>query len=140
MAMFLVSILGARRRRDGDVISDARTTASSGLRACDQESIKESPERQCTCPRRIKLGLSWWGTGPVELPHPWADEIVRAADVVVTMGCGDACPLFPGKRYLDWELDDPAGKDIEEIRAIRDEIEGRVRALMAELGVEPIVR
>jgi len=75
-----------------------------------------------------------------ELPQPWADEIVRAADVVVTMGCGDACPLFPGKRYVDWELDDPAGGDIEEIRPIRDKIEGRVRALMAELGVEPIVR
>jgi protein-tyrosine-phosphatase len=75
-----------------------------------------------------------------ELPQPWADEIVRAADVVVTMGCGDACPLFPGKRYVDWELDDPAGKAIEEIRPIRDEIGGRVRALMAELGVEPIVR
>ena len=57
-----------------------------------------------------------------ELPQPWADEIVRAADVVVTMGCGDACPLHPGKRYLDWELADPAGKPIEEIRPIRDEI------------------
>jgi len=75
-----------------------------------------------------------------ELPQPWADEIVRAADVVVTMGCGDACPLFPGKRYVDWELDDPAGKDIEDIRPIRDEIERRVRGLMADLGVEPIVR
>jgi protein-tyrosine-phosphatase len=75
-----------------------------------------------------------------ELPQPWADEIVRAADVVVTMGCGDACPLFPGKRYVDWELDDPAGKAIEDIRPIRDEIERRVRTLMAELEIEPIVR
>ena len=72
-----------------------------------------------------------------ELPQPWADEIVRAADVIVTMGCGDACPVFPGKRYVDWELDDPAGKPIEEVRPIRDEIERRVRALMGELGVEP---
>ena len=70
-----------------------------------------------------------------ELPQPWADEIVRAADVVVTMGCGDACPLLPGKRYVDWELDDPSGKTVEEIRPIRDEIERRVRELMAELGV-----
>ena len=70
-----------------------------------------------------------------ELPQPWADEIVRAADVVVTMGCGDACPLFPGKRYVDWELHDPSGKTVEEIRPIRDEIERRVRELMAELGV-----
>jgi arsenate reductase (thioredoxin) len=70
-----------------------------------------------------------------ELPRPWADEIVRAADVIVVMGCGDACPVYPGKRYLDWELDDPAGKTVEEIRPIRDEIERRVRGLLAELGV-----
>jgi arsenate reductase len=72
-----------------------------------------------------------------ELPQPWADEIVRAADVIVVMGCGDACPVYPGKRYLDWELDDPAGKAVEEVRPIRDEIERRVRGLLAELGVEP---
>jgi arsenate reductase (thioredoxin) len=70
-----------------------------------------------------------------EIPQPWADEIVRAADVVVTMGCGDACPLFPGKRYIDWELDDPAGKTLEQVRPIRDDLEQRVRALLAELQV-----
>jgi protein-tyrosine-phosphatase len=68
-------------------------------------------------------------------PKPWTDEVVRAADVVVSMGCGDACPVFPGKRYLDWELDDPAGKSVEQVRAVRDEIERRVRGLLAELGV-----
>ncbi len=72
-----------------------------------------------------------------ELPQPWADEIVRAADVIVTMGCGDACPVYPGKRYVDWELDDPAGKSLAEVEPIRDEIERRVRTLMAELGVQP---
>src|SRR6478735_946779 len=66
-----------------------------------------------------------------ELPQPWADEIVRAADVIVTMGCGDACPVYPGKRYLDWELDDPAGKSVEDVRPVRDEIERRVRDLLA---------
>ena len=70
-----------------------------------------------------------------ELPQPWADEIVRAADVIVTMGCGDACPVYPGKRYVDWELDDPAGKPVEEVRPIRDEIERRVRGLLGELGI-----
>ncbi|HUG07557.1 MAG TPA: arsenate reductase ArsC [Acidimicrobiia bacterium] len=70
-----------------------------------------------------------------EIPQPWADEIIRAADIVVTMGCGDACPVFPGKRYVDWELDDPAGKPIEEVRVIRDDIERRVRGLLAELGI-----
>jgi protein-tyrosine-phosphatase len=72
-----------------------------------------------------------------QLPQPWADEVVRAADVIVTMGCGDACPIYPGKRYVDWELDDPAGRPVEEVRAIRDEIERRVRALMSEIGLEP---
>lgn len=70
-----------------------------------------------------------------EFPKPWTDEIVRAADVVVTMGCGDACPLFPGKRYEDWELEDPAGQGLEAVRPIRDEIERRVRALLASLDV-----
>jgi len=68
-----------------------------------------------------------------QLPQPWADEIVRAADVIVTMGCGDACPVFPGKRYVDWELEDPAGKTVEQVRPIRDEIEHRVEDLLAEL-------
>ena len=72
-----------------------------------------------------------------ELPQPWADEIVRAADVIVTMGCGDACPVYPGKRYVDWELEDPAGRTVEEVRPIRDEIEKRVRALLGELIVVP---
>lgn len=70
-----------------------------------------------------------------ELPKPWTDEIVRAADVVVTMGCGDACPFYPGRRYEDWELEDPAGRGIEVVRPIRDEIERRVRALLTDLGV-----
>jgi arsenate reductase (thioredoxin) len=70
-----------------------------------------------------------------EFPKPWTDEILRAADVIITMGCGDACPIFPGKRYEDWTLDDPAGKNVETVRPIRDEIERRVRRLLAELGV-----
>ena len=68
-----------------------------------------------------------------EFPKPLTDEFVRAADVVITMGCGDACPIYPGKRYEDWELEDPAGKDLETVRAIRDQIEARVRNLLAEL-------
>jgi arsenate reductase (thioredoxin) len=70
-----------------------------------------------------------------EFPKPWTDEIVRAADVVVTMGCGDACPVFPGKRYLDWELTDPAGLDVDDVRPIRADIEQRVRGLLTELGI-----
>src|SRR3989442_11614551 len=70
-----------------------------------------------------------------EFPKPWTDEIVRAADVVVTMGCGDACPLFPGKRYEDWELEDPAGRRVEAVRPIRDEIDRRVRELLVSFGM-----
>jgi protein-tyrosine-phosphatase len=66
-------------------------------------------------------------------PTPLQDTALRAADVVVTMGCGDACPVVPGKRYEDWELDDPAGKTVQQVRPIRDEIERRVRVLAAEL-------
>jgi len=66
-------------------------------------------------------------------PKPLTDEVVRAADVVVTMGCGDACPIYPGKRYEDWELDDPAGQDLETVRRIRHELDRRVQRLIAEL-------
>ena len=73
-----------------------------------------------------------------EFPKPLTDSAVRAADAVVTMGCGDACPFYPGKRYLDWQLADPAGKSVEEVRPIRDEIEERVKALLEELA--PVTR
>jgi arsenate reductase (thioredoxin) len=76
-----------------------------------------------------------------EYPKPWTDEIVRAADVVVTMGCGDACPIFPGKRYEDWVLDDPDGLALDAVRPIRDEIGRRVEVLLDQLtepqGVRP---
>jgi len=68
-----------------------------------------------------------------EFPKPLTTEVVEAADVVITMGCGDACPVFPGKRYLDWELPDPAGLPADQVRPIRDEIDRRVRGLLAEL-------
>jgi arsenate reductase (thioredoxin) len=68
-----------------------------------------------------------------EFPKPLTDEVVRAADVVITMGCGDACPIYPGKRYEDWELEDPEGKDLETVRRIRDEIDRRVQKLIGEL-------
>src|SRR5918999_3511219 len=70
-------------------------------------------------------------------PKPLTDEVVRAADVVITMGCGDACPFYAGKRYEDWVLDDPHGQGIDAVRPIRDEIGRRVRTLLAELGVAP---
>jgi protein-tyrosine-phosphatase len=68
-----------------------------------------------------------------QFPKPLTDEVVRAADVVITMGCGDACPIFPGKRYEDWEVDDPAGQDLDTVRRIRDDIDQRVQKLIREL-------
>jgi protein-tyrosine-phosphatase len=68
-----------------------------------------------------------------EFPKPLTDEVVRAADVVITMGCGDACPIYPGKRYEDWELDDPDGQDLATVRRIRGEVEARVQRLIDEL-------
>jgi protein-tyrosine-phosphatase len=72
-----------------------------------------------------------------EFPKPWTDEIARAADAIITMGCGDACPVYPGKLYEDWTLTDPANQPVEVVRQVRDDIEQRVRALMAQLGLEP---
>lgn len=68
-----------------------------------------------------------------EFPKPLTDEAVSGADVVITMGCGDACPVYPGKRYLDWELEDPAGRPVETVRRIRDDLDERVRTLLAEI-------
>jgi arsenate reductase (thioredoxin) len=71
-----------------------------------------------------------------EFPKPMTDEVVRAADAVITMGCGDACPIYPGKRYEDWEVDDPADADLDGVRRIRDEISRRVRRLLDEVAPE----
>jgi protein-tyrosine-phosphatase len=73
-----------------------------------------------------------------ESPKPITDEAAQSADIVITMGCGDACPVYPGKRYLDWQLDDPAGQPLETVRRIRDDIRERVKGLLAELGVEAL--
>jgi protein-tyrosine-phosphatase len=72
-----------------------------------------------------------------EFPKPWTDEVIKAAGVIVTMGCGDACPLYPGKRYLDWDVADPAGLPLQGVRPTRDEIGRRVRALIEELVPQP---
>lgn len=74
-----------------------------------------------------------------EFPKPLTDDFVRAADAVITMGCGDACPIYPGKRYVDWEVQDPVGEPIEVVRQIRDDIASRVRTLLSNLGVEAAV-
>ncbi len=97
------------------------------VRSAGSAPASEINPRVLEAMREIGLDLSH------EFPKPLTDEAVRAADVVITMGCGDACPIFPGKRYLDWEVDDPAGQPIEAVRRIRDEIQKRVEGLLAEL-------
>jgi len=82
----------------------------------------------------LELGIDIRG----ERPKVLTTQSMQASDVVITMGCGDACPIFPGKRYEDWKLDDPAGQGIESVRPIRDEIRARVLTLLHELGVEPV--
>ncbi|MGL4177952.1 MAG: arsenate reductase ArsC [Dermatophilaceae bacterium] len=81
-------------------------------------------------------GVDIAGAAPTVL----TTDAVQASDVVITMGCGDACPIFPGKRYEDWELDDPAGQGVEAVRVIRDDIKRRVLALLGDLGVDPVGR
>jgi arsenate reductase (thioredoxin) len=106
------------RRRAGDAIEvrSAGTTPADEIQPTVREAMAE-------------VGIDLGDTVPVRLQT----EAVEAADVVITMGCGDACPVFTGTRYLDWELPDPAGKPIEEVRAIRDDIDARVAGLVAEL-------
>jgi protein-tyrosine-phosphatase len=108
------------RRLAGDrvVVRSAGSAPASQIHPVVVTALRES-------------GLDLGGESPKRL----ADESVRAADVVVTMGCGDACPVFPGKRYEDWQVPDPAGKPLAEVRSIRDEIERRVRKLLDDLGV-----
>jgi len=83
----------------------------------------------------VRAELEDMGRADAAYPKPLTDDVVRAADVVVTMGCGDACPVYPGKRYLDWDVADPAGQDESGVRAVRADVEARVRALLADLDV-----
>ncbi|KQQ93415.1 arsenate reductase [Leifsonia sp. Leaf325] len=111
--------------------------ASAILRhlAGDQVIVRTAGSEPASAVRSVvttaldEIGVSLDG----EYPKPLTDEVVRAADVVVTMGCGDACPIYPGRRYLDWDLEDPAGLPLAQVRRIRDEIEGHVRELLTTL-------
>jgi len=100
---------------------------SVSVRSAGSEPAEHLNTRVVEAMKEIGVDIS------AELPKPLTGNMVKGADVVITMGCGDACPIYPGKRYEDWELEDPAGKDLETVRRIRDEIEGRVRTLVADL-------
>ncbi|NLP82759.1 metalloregulator ArsR/SmtB family transcription factor [Microbacterium sp. CFH 90308] len=109
-----------------------RQLAGERVRVLTAGSQPASDVRHTVTSALDEIGVPLGG----EFPKPLTDEAVRAADVVVTMGCGDACPIYAGRRYLDWDLEDPVGKPIEQVRAIRDDIEARVRRLLSELVTE----
>lgn len=109
-----------------------RQLAGDRVRVLTAGSQPAGDVRQTVTSALDEIGVPLGG----EFPKPLTDEAVRAADVVVTMGCGDACPIYAGRRYLDWDLEDPVGKPMEEVRAIRDDIEARVRHLLTELVAE----
>jgi arsenate reductase len=112
----MAAALVARHAGDRVVVRSAGTEPADRINPAVIEAMQE-------------IGIDLSSTVPKLL----TDESVRASDVVITMGCGDACPIYPGTRYEDWELEDPAGKTLEEVRPIRDEIDARVRVLLAEL-------
>lgn len=97
------------------------------VRSAGSQPAREVDEAVVTAMGEVGVDIA------AEFPKPLTDDVVRAADVVVTMGCGDACPVYPGKRYLDWQVRDPAGRSLGEVRSIREDIDARVRALLAEL-------
>ena len=97
------------------------------VRSAGSEPAEHLNPRVVEAMKEIGIDIS------AEMPKPMTGNMVKAADVVITMGCGDACPIYPGKRYEDWELEDSAGKDLETVRRIRDDIEARARTLVAEL-------
>ena len=126
--VLFVCVHNAGRSQMAAALLDSRAQGKVHVRSAGSEPADRINPAVVEAMREIGLDLS------KEFPKPLANEFVREADVVVTMGCGDACPIYPGKRYLDWELPDPAGKSVEEIREIRDEIGRRVTALLNEIS------
>lgn len=125
--VLFVCVHNAGRSQMAAALLDDRAGGRVLVRSAGSAPADEVNPAVVTAMAELGLDLS------KEFPKPLTEAAVEHSDVVVTMGCGDACPVFPGKRYLDWELDDPAGKTLEEIRPIRDEIDRRVRGLLEEL-------
>jgi arsenate reductase (thioredoxin) len=125
--VLFVCVHNAGRSQMAAALLDDRAKGAVQVRSAGSDPADQLNPAVVEAMREIGLDIA------LELPKPLTDEIVRAADVVITMGCGDACPLYPGKRYLDWDLEDPAGKSLATVRRIRDEIDARVRALLTEL-------
>lgn len=126
--ILFVCVHNAGRSQMAAGLLNKRAAGSIHVRSAGSTPASELNPQVVEAMREIGIDISQ------ESPKPLSDEFVRAADVVITMGCGDACPIYPGKRYEDWVLEDPAGKDLETVRRIRDEIDARVTALVDQLA------
>ena len=127
LEVLLVCVHNAGRSQMAAGLLNKRSHGEVHVRSAGSAPVAEINPAVIEAMAEIGIDLSQ------EFPKPLTDEVVRAADVVVTMGCGDACPVYPGKRYLDWELPDPAGKSLHDVRGIRDEIDRHVQQLLSEL-------
>jgi protein-tyrosine-phosphatase len=126
-SVLFVCVHNAGRSQMAAVLTAHLSDGAINVRSAGSDPGERTNPRVVEVMAELGLDLSQ------EFPKPLTDEAVEAADVVVTMGCGDACPVYPGKRYLDWTLDDPAGQPIEVVRRIRDQIRERVKVLIGEL-------
>jgi arsenate reductase len=128
--VLFVCVHNAGRSQMAAGLLNQRAAGRIHVRSAGSTPAGELNPRVVEAMREIGIDISQ------EFPKPLTDELVKAADVVITMGCGDACPIYPGKRYEDWELDDPAGQDLDTVRRIRGEIDARVTALIDQLAVK----
>ena len=126
--VLFVCVHNAGRSQMAAALLSERAAGRVSVRSAGSEPASALNPRVVEAMKEVGLDISR------EVPKPLADAFVREADVVITMGCGDSCPIYPSKRYEDWDLEDPAGKDIVTVRRIRDEIDARVQALVEELG------
>src|SRR6202521_3516808 len=126
-----VCVHNAARSQMAAGLLHQRAAGRVHVRSAGSTPANELNPRVVEAMREIGIDIS------KEFPKPLTDEVVRAADAVITMGCGDACPIYPGKRYEDWELEDPDGKGLADVRRIRDQVDARVRQLLTELLQAP---
>jgi protein-tyrosine-phosphatase len=126
--VLFVCVHNAGRSQMAAALMQARAAGRVHVRSAGSEPAEQINPNVVTAMEEIGLDLKG------QYPKPLTDDVVRAADYVITMGCGDACPVYPGKRYLDWELDDPAGQSLERVREIREALAARVDALLANVG------
>jgi protein-tyrosine-phosphatase len=124
-----VCVHNAGRSQMAAALTHALSSGEVHVRSAGTDPSEQINPAVVTAMSELGIDLS------IEFPKPLTDEVVEAADVVITMGCGDACPIYPGKRYLDWEVDDPYGQPLERVRMIREDIRVRVEGLLQELGI-----